>query len=337
MKGGYFQLSDESEIRARPCPECRLCGSQGRFLYRGIKDLIFGSKGEWNLKSCVNPECGLVWMDPMPLQEDTGKAYHEYYTHREDKKKRPYGILTMPLIWSARQVYSLLKRIMFIRPELKLLNLMYLDKVKPGKLLEIGCGGGQRLARIRSLGWEAEGQEVDPKAAAHARSKYGLTLHLRPLHELGFPDAVFDAVIMNHVIEHLHDPVALLKECYRILKPDGMLTAVTPNIGGWGHRYFGRHWRGLEPPRHLYLFNRKSLRKMAVMSGFNRFEVWTTSARAQVISAGSLDIKLRGRHRMGVPPGIDIELTAMAFQLWAKAVHIVQPDSGDECVLKAVK
>ena len=329
-------LFDVNEIYTCPRPSCYLCGSQGKYIYQGLKDRIFDVQGEWNLKECENPECKLVWMDPMPLEKDIGKVYHTYYTHYKNRWKRQYRILTIFLIWTMRQISSVLKRITLVRPELKRLNLMYLDKQKPGRLLEIGCGSGQRLAQMRALGWEVEGQEIDPKAAAHASSK-GLIVHLGNLQNLSFSDALFDAIIMNHVIEHVHDPVAVLTECYRILKPRGILVVVTPNIESCGHRHFRSFWMGLDPPRHLYLFTRKTLRKIAERAGFSKYEVWTTAAKAQVISAGSLDIKKRGRHGMGVPLKLDIEIMSMFFQLWARAIYIIYPNSGEECVLKAEK
>ena len=333
-------LHDMSEIHTYPYPSCYLCSSQGKLLYHGLKDRIFDVQGIYNLKKCINTECGLIWVDPMPLEEDISKAYQKYYTHSKNKNfksnRERQMIFTPILVWTVRQIYSVLKRITLIRPELKRLNTMYLDKQKPGRLLEIGCGSGQKLAQMRALGWEVEGLEIDPKAEAHASSK-GLTVHLGNLQNLSFSDALFDAVIMNHVIEHIHDPVALLTECYRILKPNGILVAVTPNIESWGHRHFGSCWMGLDPPRHLYLFNRKSLRKVAERAGFTKYELWTTAAKAKVISAGSLDIKKRGRHRMGVPLRPSIEIGAMLYQLWAKVVSIFRPDSGEECVLKAIK
>ena len=325
------------ENRTRLCPECYMCGSQGKYLYRGLKDSISVIQGEWNLRECANPECGLVWMDPKPLEEDISKAYHfDYYTHYKNRRMRQYSILIKLLRWTLRQIYSALKRITLIHPELKRLNIMYLDKQRPGRLLEVGCGSGEKLAQLRAIGWEVEGQEIDPKAAANASSK-GLTVHLGNLQNLSFSSDLFDAVIMNHVIEHIHDPVALLAECYRILKPKGILIAVTPNIESWGHRHFVSCWRGLEPPRHLHLFNQKNLRKVAEKAGFTKCELWTTAAKAKVISAGSFDIKKSGRHRMGVPLKLDTEIMSMLLQIWAWAIYIIHPDSGEECVLKAEK
>jgi hypothetical protein len=59
---------------------------------------------------------------------------------------------------------------------------------------------------------------------------------------------------------------------YRLLKPGGILWLETPNIDSVGHCRWGKHWRGLEPPRHLVLFNYRSLRTLLSQVGFQQVE-----------------------------------------------------------------
>lgn len=103
---------------------------------------------------------------------------------------------------------------------------------------------------MQALGWQVEGVDFDPKGVRNAQAK-GLTVHLGDLDRQGYPDDSFDAVAMSHVIEHVPDPSALLRECRRILKPGGRLVVLTPNVASWGHRLYGSDWRGLEPPRRM--------------------------------------------------------------------------------------
>ena len=67
--------SDPIAIRSNPKTHCTLCRGEGKCLYSNLTDRLFGAPGEWNLKRCTNPGCGLVWLDPMPIEEDIGKAY----------------------------------------------------------------------------------------------------------------------------------------------------------------------------------------------------------------------------------------------------------------------
>lgn len=329
--------ANNNVIRSQPCLDCYLCNARGQPLYQGLRDHLFGAPGEWNLKRCPNPECGLVWMDPMPIEEDIGKAYRVYYTHQEDiANDRDAGFKGLARS-GLRAAYGLLLFATHIQKERTRRNIMYIDDTAPGKLLEVGCGDGSRLAEMRLLGWEVEGQEVDSKAAEHTRSAHGLKVHLGALKKASLPDNTFDAIIMNHVIEHVFDPVTLLAECRRILKPKGILVAVTPNIESLGHRHFVSSWRGLEPPRHLHLFSQRTLSRVAKNAGFSECETWTTAAKAGVVSLGSLDIKHDGRHKMNEPAKLRRGISAALYQLWACIVYMSDNGSGEECVLQVKK
>ena len=126
------------------------------------------------------------------------------------------------------------------------------------RLLDVGCGEGAFLAEMRRAGWDVQGLEPDATAAATARAA-GVPVVERPLEPHAFPSGSFDALTMNHVIEHLHDPIEALRICHDLLSPGRVLWIATPNLGSRGHDLFGRDWVGLDPPRHLVLFTRSSL------------------------------------------------------------------------------
>src|SRR2546429_421611 len=117
------------QIRSRPCPDCYVCGGRGTLLYEDLNDRLFGAPGVWNVKRCPNPACGLLWLDPMPDEEDIGKAYAEYYTHfRVSQHQNNSGLLGR-LTWILRLIHDLLLRATLISGERKRLGLMYLDRV----------------------------------------------------------------------------------------------------------------------------------------------------------------------------------------------------------------
>jgi 2-polyprenyl-3-methyl-5-hydroxy-6-metoxy-1,4-benzoquinol methylase len=267
--------TDSNIINATPEPACYLCGSQGIILHTCLSDHYASAPGKWNLKRCPNVDCGLVWLDPMPAKEDLWKAYRVYYTHPdyvpEDNRKVDW--ISFLLLKINKPFFKLFEHAAGIRKVEKewreKADLMFLGEAPPGgRLLDVGCGKGDVLFRFLREGWMVEGLEVDTDAAAYARMNRGLNVHQGELESQRFSDNLFDAITMNHVIEHVHDPVALIRECLRILKPGGRLVLATPNIRCFGHKKFGRNWSHLQSPSHLHLFTKKSLKECAARAGF---------------------------------------------------------------------
>lgn len=293
---------------------CYLCGSHGKTLHRDCKDRLFGVPGNWTLKQCINTGCNLVWLDPMPTRNQINKAYKKYYTHKNkltSTTKKHHGIFKqlkhmfrmaqrdgyLALRYRAMNQASVLEKlaglIVSIQPARKAVfdfKAMYLT-VKPGaRLLDIGCGNGDHLKFLQGLGWQVEGIDPDPLAVEIVAAR-GIKVHTGTLENQHFSDHQFDAIISCHVIEHVHDPVSLLRECGRILRPGGKLVIITPNTASWGHKWFGSNWRGLEPPRHLYIFNTVALRRTAEKAGLSICALSSTVRDAEGIFRASYAIQ----------------------------------------------
>ena len=140
-------------------------------------------------------------------------------------------------------------------------------KHAPGKVLDIGCGRGLLLHKLRLRGWEPHGTELSEEAAAYARHRLGLPVTTKELQECHFPDEEFDLVILWHVLEHVHNPRAMLQEVSRILKPGGVLLVAVPNFGSWESKMTGPGWFHLDVPRHLTHFTPRTLRDALAGAG----------------------------------------------------------------------
>jgi 2-polyprenyl-3-methyl-5-hydroxy-6-metoxy-1,4-benzoquinol methylase len=321
------------QIRVRSCPSCYLCGAVGTLLYENLTDRLFGAPGIWDFKQCPNPSCSLIWLDPMPTETDVGKAYKNYYTHETQPASTEQNGLERAKAALTR-VYEFGWRFTPVYAERRELELMYLGGLPPGRVLEVGCGDGHTLAQLRARGWDVQGLEVDEHATAQARRTFGVPVFCSRLDEARFLDQEFDAVVMNHVIEHVHDPLALLRESKRILKRGGHLVSITPNTKGWGHARFGACWIGMDRPRHLLLFSRNTLEQMARTCGFHEVKTWTTAARSVWTVGGSLRIE-RGEAVRNTLPLITRAVRQAVLHAEALMAHRRDPDAGDECVLSA--
>lgn len=130
------------------------------------------------------------------------------------------------------------------------------EKSEPG-LLEIGIGSGRLLEAATLAGWRAVGIEASPAVAAHVNQRFGVPVFAGLLEEYqGSLGGKFDVVIMNHVLEHIPDPVTALDKVRSLLKPGGILHLAVPNIECWEARFSG--WTSYEP-YHLFYYGQQSL------------------------------------------------------------------------------
>jgi ubiquinone/menaquinone biosynthesis C-methylase UbiE len=111
-------------------------------------------------------------------------------------------------------------------------HLMDLMRAPRGaRVLEIGCGGGGLLRLLRERGVNVVGVDTLDAALnlAHERFTTENLVRLGDDDALPFCNGAFDAVVAQHVIEHLPDVIAALCEWKRILKPGGRIVLATPN------------------------------------------------------------------------------------------------------------
>lgn len=285
--------ADSNKIRTNPRPTCLLCGNSGEILYSDLVDRMFGAPGIWSLRMCSNAGCGLCWLDPLPVNEDIPLLYSTYYTHSPGASAQSLFAKFRALFYGGYLAISgIPSTLLGLTQARRQLLHMFLEGLKPGKVLEVGCGSGEFLHRMHKLGWEGTGLDFDEKAIEHAKTLYGSSgtfLH-SDLTGAKFADNSFDAVTMNHVIEHVPDPVELLKEVRRVLKPGGKFVAATPNISSFGHGKFHDCWRGLETPRHLQIFSPEALQQSGRDAGFSDVKVITTAANADTIIGASFSL-----------------------------------------------
>jgi 2-polyprenyl-3-methyl-5-hydroxy-6-metoxy-1,4-benzoquinol methylase len=220
--------------------------------------------------------------------------YENYYTHG-DGAANAGGTrkLYNKLLRAYQKTYfhrapSIIDRIIYLllllhpgRASAALAGCMGIRPVSGGRLLEVGCGDGTKLVTLNELGWVVEGVDFDHNAVASARKK-GLVVSVGGLEQQHYTDATFDAIVSNHLVEHVPDIYAMFSEALRVLKPGGHFVAYTPNAASAGHRIFKQNWRGLEPPRHLQIFTPLSLANLAQSVGYE-VEVCGASGRGGAI------------------------------------------------------
>lgn len=268
-------------------PVCPLCSAKARTIsHSGLKDYFFEcAPGEWSLFKCKS--CGSAYLDPRPSPQTISIAYSRYYTHRsyevasgvlrsfwhalrDDYLLAAFGVSSARTLWPGRWLLRLFPIGKQGIDAALARNLGRLPHSQ-ASLLDIGCGNGNYLEFARRAGWQVRGVDFDPAAVAAAKAR-DLDVLEGTVKTLAAECECYDRITLSHILEHVYDPWDVLADCYRLLKPGGVLWLETPNVNSNGHEVFGQYWRGLEPPRHLHIFSRKSLRDKMSEIGFSNIQ-----------------------------------------------------------------
>lgn len=288
---------------------CPVCGSvRSTLLYQNMGDDLFKcAPGEWNIWRCG--ECASTYLNPRPTINSIALAYKSYPTHNkrddDDPSEKSLSIrgmknrviekyINMKYGYPNFELLNALGYLIYLKPSLRIgidSAMRNLPRAtKSNKLLDVGCGNGRFMAWARTAGWSCSGTEVDTKSAAIALTR-GFDVHIGELAELVAKPERFDVVTVSHVIEHVHNPLALLMTVRQLLKPAGILWLETPNIDSHGHEVFGVDWYALQPPTHLQIFNTFSLISLVRKAGFLQVDIGPWQNDWQTILEGSIALR----------------------------------------------
>lgn len=231
---------------------CILCGSKEQDTLLCGPDRLLIRPGSYCLRQCRH--CGLIFQHPPHRTDGDTSAYPDSY--------QPYqvAIEEEPSRWRRwDRRYGLWKR----------RHLISSYVTHPGTLLDYGCATGVFLDYMGRHRWKTFGVEPNCYAAGYARNRFHLKIFSSPVSAQDFfaRDSL-DVVTLWDVLEHVSDPLTLLRNLSLWLKPDGYLILTLPDPDSWERRWFGRYWVGWDLPRHLHLFPRSTLRLLLTRCGF---------------------------------------------------------------------
>lgn len=135
-----------------------------------------------------------------------------------------------------------------------------------GRLLDLGCGRGEHLAAFSDLGYEVAGTDLAPQTAALA-SEFTVAVADLEREPLPFPPGSFDHAFSKSVIEHMHQPLALLERAHDALRPGGTFVVMTP---AWEFNHKGPFYID---HTHVTPFTRPSLADALTLAGFEQVHV----------------------------------------------------------------
>ncbi|OGG12605.1 hypothetical protein A3D77_04680 [Candidatus Gottesmanbacteria bacterium RIFCSPHIGHO2_02_FULL_39_11] len=204
------------------------------------KGVLEKSKGKYKLYRCN--KCELVFVYPLPNESELNKYYEKFnYSLGFESENQ-------------------------IRKDSNktLISLKYLMKTGK-KLLDIGCGAGFFLDEARKKGFIVEGTDMSNEVIRYARDRLKLKVFRGNFNSINIDKLKknrYDAITLIQFIEHITSPHRIIENVYSILKPDGIICIVTPNINGWLYKILKSEYNYLIPPEHVIYYSSKTLSKL---------------------------------------------------------------------------
>jgi len=101
-------------------------------------------------------------------------------------------------------------------------------RLPPAKIMELGCAHGSFVALLKHAGYNSSGVEMSPWVVDFGQQVFEVPISVGPIEKLDILPGELDAIVLFDVFEHLHDPVATMSLCLKLLKDDGLLLIQTP-------------------------------------------------------------------------------------------------------------
>ena len=224
---------------------CPLCGFENNKIHYRYSRM--------NIVSCVN--CKFHYQNPQPSDIELNNIYHSGYFFGSDDVKMSWHVSDLKTS-TAQQYFNILSSV----------------NIHEGNILEIGCGDGYLLKLAQDLGYQINGIEYSESAVSKANS----LLKNCCVHCIGSvvadnfmnKPAQFDICILADVIEHIRDPITLLYQIHKILKPGAVILLATPSLDSLTAKLMSSQW--LEFKReHLFYFSRRTITDALVKTGYH--------------------------------------------------------------------
>ncbi len=265
---------------------CAICQNSLSNKIFEAREMMFGLREKFEYFECASCGCVQIKETPNDLSRYYPPAYHAGVTNKrlqgrwkrflrhQRAKHCLYGgnMLGMLLV----RKYGRPVTDSFGKPDhytwLKKCNLDFASEI-----LEVGCGPGRLLLSMSEDGF-SNLTGIDPFIEKTVCYKAGLRLLKADIHQV---DGQFDLVMLHHAFEHMEEPLAALKQFYRLLKRNRFLLIRTPVASSFAYRKYGANWVQLDAPRHLFLHTTRSIDLLAAASGFEVSEAVFDSTEFQ--------------------------------------------------------
>jgi SAM-dependent methyltransferase/tetratricopeptide (TPR) repeat protein len=254
-------LEDEAPVEGVACPLC------GRLSPRMPlwKDRTTG----WIRSRCM--DCSMISVAPLPTSQAI-RALYDHAGRSEHALQRQYKEGLLQILHAPEKQCRRLPLYQDITQWGAEVDWPRFEESlgEPRRYLDVGCSSGKSVRIFSVCGWQAEGIDLDRDAISFGK-EHGINVRYGTLDDLNGVAAIYHLITLTDVIEHVADPLDMLRRCYTLLAPGGLLYIKTPCADSLPHRFIGNAW--LDAPEHLHFFSRKTLLSLVERCGFTFLSV----------------------------------------------------------------
>ena len=250
--------------------QCKICSHSADFPEYTAKEMMLGTRHEFSYFQCNSCGCLQILDTPKNIGDYYPDNYYSF--NKKASSKIKYRIRSWidnqrvnDILFSnnrfGRFANSVSKPLDYA-PWIKNHNVS-----KSTRILDIGCGDGRLLSRMAMSGFK-QLYGVDPYMG-NSENSIGLNLYKVDL--AGFfqqqKDLTFDLIMLHHSLEHMTNPLEILKYCQNHITNKGVILVRVPLVDSYAWEKYREQWVQLDAPRHLFLFSVKSIKYLAESAG----------------------------------------------------------------------
>lgn len=265
------------DVKTEELNACPHCGGRRLKDWRTGRDRLYGlSRQEFRYSKCE--DCALVFLSLRPVAEEAHKFYPEHYGPYQATSQTASPSSTNGHGGLGRRASRTLARVLgavnhraggLLPDEVGAKTEKYYRPPSAGaKLLDFGCGSDVFLNWARERGWETTGLDFSESVIRRVAASGHRALLMGPRVWDEIEDESLDFVRLSHVLEHLYEPLEVLRRLRGKMKTGAVIHISVPNPACLTSRIFGARWFSLDCPRHVILYSPDVLRKMLAGLGF---------------------------------------------------------------------
>jgi SAM-dependent methyltransferase len=252
-----LKLASSNQVRFEhsPCP----CAVESG-------DIVIAQRDRYGLPidSVLCKECGCVRIDPYFDASSLAVFYTEIYQELYGRSQKPEEY------FQRQRTYG--------RKILK--NIFGDEPAGNRRVLEVGCGGGGGLSVFQEAGFQVQGCDYSSELISFGTQKGVANLVVGPVEAVENGEKGFDLIYMHHVMEHVGDPLATLQSIRKLMKPNGKILVIVPDLSRIdSHKFCPSDTMEFLHIAHKYNFSRECFSSLASQASSVASEIVPTGER----------------------------------------------------------